>query len=106
MSNRQNTHDPYQALRFRDYRYRLIGNFIASLGEQMLSVAIGWELYERTNSAFLLGLVGLAQVMPSMLFSLYAGYVADRFNRKTIIIVSQGVLILTSVGLTALSYWN
>lgn len=106
MSNRQNTHDPYQALRFRDYRYLLIGNFIASLGEQMLAVAIGWELYERTGSAFLLGLVGLAEVMPSMLFSLYAGHVADRFNRKTIIMVSQGVLILTSLGLTALSYSN
>ena len=100
------SHDPYQSLRFRDYRSLLIGNFIASLGEQMLTIAVGWELYERTNSAFLLGLVGLAEVSPALVFSLYAGHVADRFSRKRIIIVSQAVLVMASLGLTALSYWQ
>lgn len=98
------SHDPYQSLRFRDFRLLLIGNFIASLGEQMLSVAIGWEIYERTNSAFLLGMVGLAEVFPSLILSLYAGHVADRYNRKLIIIITQAILVLASLGLTALSY--
>lgn len=97
-------HDPYQSLRFRDFRLLLAGNFIASLGEQMLSVAIGWELYERTNSAFLLGMVGLVQVFPSLILSLYAGHVADRYNRKLIIVITQAILVLASLGLTALSY--
>lgn len=99
-------HDPYQSLRFRDYRLLLIGNFIASLGEQMLTLAIGWELYERTNSAFLLGMVGLVQVFPALLLSLYAGYVADCFNRKLIVVMTQAILVLASLGLTALSYWH
>ena len=104
--NNATKHDPYQALRSRDFRLLLVGNFVATLGEQMLTVAIGWELYERTGSAFLLGLVGLAEVMPSLLFSLYAGHVADRYNRKAIIIISQLVLAAASLGLTALSYWQ
>lgn len=105
MSTR-NRHDPYQSLRFRDYRLLLLGNFIASLGEQMLTLALGWELYERTHSAFLLGMVGLVQVVPALLLSLYAGYVADRFNRKLIVVLTQAVLALASLGLTALSYWH
>ncbi|HEX2911369.1 MAG TPA: MFS transporter [Chloroflexia bacterium] len=99
-------HDPYQSLRFRDYRLLLTGNFVASMGEQMLSVAIGWELYERTNSAFLLGLVGLVQVFPAFIFSLHAGHIADHFNRKLIIVITQALLVLASLGLTALSYWH
>lgn len=99
-------HDPYQSLRFRDYRLLLIGNFIASLGEQMLTLAIGWELYERTNSAFILGMVGLAQIFPALILSLYAGHVANRFNRKLIVVMTQAVLVLASLGLTALSYWH
>ena len=99
-------HDPYQSLRLRDYRLLLIGNFIASMGEQMLTIAIGWELYERTNSAFLLGMVGLVQVVPALILSLYAGQVADRFNRKLIVVITQAVLVLVSLGLTALSYWH
>jgi MFS family permease len=102
----QARHDPYQALRFRDYRLLLIGNFIASLGEQMLILALGWELYERTNSALLLGMVGLVQMFPVLVLFLYTGYVADRFNRKLIIVVTQAVLMLASLGLAALSYWH
>ncbi len=105
MSERS-TRDPYQSLRLRDYRLLLSGNFIAAMGEQMLTIAIGWELYERTNSAFLLGMVGLVQVAPALILSLYAGHIADRFNRKLIIVITQAVLILASLGLTGLSYWH
>jgi predicted MFS family arabinose efflux permease len=82
----------------------LIGLFIASLGEQMINVAIGWELYERTGSALVLGGVGLVLVIPIILLSLPAGHLADRFNRKAIVIVTQVVSALGCVGLTVLSY--
>ncbi|MBO0793750.1 MAG: MFS transporter, partial [Ktedonobacteraceae bacterium] len=100
----QTAHDPYRALRFRDFRLLLIGNFIAVIGEQMLTVAIGWELYDRTNSALALGGVGLAQVIPVILFSLPAGHVADRFNRKNIVVISTLVLLLASLVLALLSF--
>ncbi len=98
------THDPYQALRFSGFRLLLIGIFIAGLGEKMIDVAIGWELYERTGSALVLGGVGLALVIPVILLSLPAGHIIDRFNRKYIVIISQIVLALVSLGLTALSF--
>jgi len=99
-------HDPYQSLRVRDFRLLLLGNSIATFGEQMLTLALGWELYLRTGSAFLLGMVGLAEIFPALLFSLYAGQVADRYNRKRIIVVTQLIVALASLGLTALSYWQ
>ena len=98
------THDPYQALRFSGFRLLLIGIFIAGLGERMIDVALGWELYERTGSALVLGGVGLAIVIPVIVLSLPAGHIIDRFNRKYIVIISQFVLALVSLGLTALSF--
>ena len=97
-------HDPYRALRFRDFRLLFIGTFIATIGEQMVNVAIGWELYERTGSALALGWVGLVQILPVILLSLPAGHMADRFNRKRIVMVTQVMLSLASVGLTVLSF--
>ncbi len=70
----------------------------------MINVAIGWELYERTGSALVLGGVGLVLVIPIILLSLPAGHLADRFNRKAIVIATQVLIALGSLGLTALSY--
>lgn len=97
-------YDPYQAFRFRDYRLLFIGSFITSIGEQMVNIAIGWELYNRTGSAFALGLVGLVQVLPIILLSLPAGHMVDRFNRKNIVLVTQILLTVAALGLTFLSY--
>lgn len=73
------------------------------LGSQMLSFAIGWELWLRTHDAFALGLVGLAQVTPVILFSLPAGHVADQYNRKRIVLITQCLLSLCSLALAMLS---
>jgi MFS family permease len=97
-------HDSYAALRFRNFRLLVFGRFIASLGEQMLGIAIGWELYELTNSTLALGIVGLVQVLPIMLFALPAGHVVDQFNRKRVVLISQALLILASLFLAFLSY--
>lgn len=97
-------HDPYRALRYRDYRLLLIGGLIASLGGQMLALGIGWELYERTRSALALGIVGLVQVVPLIILALISGQIADRYDRKRIVIASQFVLILSALGLAGLSF--
>lgn len=96
--------DPYAALRYQDFRLLFVGRFITSLGNQMLSVAIGWELWLRTHSALALGLVGLVQVIPVLLLSLPAGHVADQYNRKRIVLLTQSLLALCSLGLAVLSY--
>jgi MFS family permease len=98
------SHDPYHALRYRDFRLLFFGTFIANIGEQMLYVAIGWELYVRTGSALALGFVGLVQVLPIIFLSLFAGHIADTYNRKRIVIYCQILLALASIGLTVLSF--
>jgi MFS family permease len=98
------THDSYRALHSRDFRLLIIGVFLSMFGRQMITVAIGWELYERTSSALVLGGVGLAQVLPLIALFLPSGYAADRYNRKYVVMVSQVVLGLASLVLALLSY--
>ncbi len=96
-------HDPYAVLRNRDLLLYLIGRFAASMGQQMLTVAVGWELYERTHSALALGLVGLTQMVPMILFTLPAGHLADNHDRKRIIVLMTAVIAAASVGLAFIS---
>ena len=97
-------HDPYAAFRVPAYRRYVTGSFVASLGTRIQVVAIGWEMYQRTGEALALGLVGLVQAVPMMLFALPAGYIADRFDRRNVVVFSLTGMTLTSLGLAALSY--
>jgi MFS family permease len=95
---------PYAILRNWDFLFYLTGRFVASFGQQMLTVAIGWELYERTHSALLLGMVGLTAFVPMVLMTLPAGHVADTRERKKVIVSMQVVLACTSMGLAFISW--
>jgi MFS family permease len=97
-------HDPYAALRQRDYRCLLCGGVLASIGGEVLAVAVGWELYQRTGSPLDLGLAGLAQFLPVLLLALPAGQAADRYSRKLLLQLAQSVMILASLGLAVLSW--
>ena len=96
-------HDPYAAFRSPDYRCYAIGNLISSLGRQMLGVGIIFEVYARTNSGTALGLTGLMGALPIVLLSLPAGAIADRVNRKHIVLATQLLSTVTSVGLFLLA---
>lgn len=97
-------HDPYAALRFRDFRLLLVGRFVTSLGDQMVSFAVGWELWLRTHDELALGLVGLVQVIPIIVFSLPAGHIADHYNRKRIVMITQTLLMMCVLSLALLSF--
>jgi MFS family permease len=103
-SSRPTRHDPYAALRLRDYRYLFGGRFILTLGEQMLNVALGWELYLRTHDAKFLGFVGLALIVPVVLFSLPAGQLVDRTDRRRTLMLAQTFVALCAAGLAVLSF--
>ncbi|KYC39003.1 MFS transporter [Scytonema hofmannii PCC 7110] len=100
----QQLHDPYAAWRYRNYRLFAIARNLLLFGTQMQSVAIGWELYERTGSALILGGVGLVQVIPVILLILPAGHIADRWNRQRTVFFTDLMLALCSFGLAILSY--
>lgn len=78
----------------------LVVRFLVTVTLQMVAVAIGWQIYSITHSVFMLGMVGLVQFIPMLLFTLVVGIVADRFNRKVIISISQGLITLAFVILT------
>lgn len=97
-------HDPYAAFRIKNYRLYVLGWFVAMVGTRIQSVAIGWDMYQRTNEALSLGLVGLAQALPTMILALPSGYLADRFNRPKLLMVSLLGMTATSTLLAVLSY--
>ena len=94
-------HDPYAALRLRDFRLLLLARFADTLGMQMLTVALGWELSHPFPLA--LGYIGLAQIVPILLLALPAGQIVDRFSRKGAILLSEALLGACALGLTLLS---
>jgi MFS family permease len=96
----------HNALRSPNFRLLVCGVFLGMFGRQMIAVAIGWELYNRTGSALALGGIGLAQVIPVILLFLPSGYAADRYNRKYVVMLSQLLTTLAALGLTALSYFH
>src|SRR6266404_4292371 len=95
---REKHHDPYAPLRLREYRLYLLGNLAVNVGANMQSVAVGWELYERTGSAMALAWVGLVQALPIMLLALPAGQLADRLDRRRIALFGLVVMAMTSLG--------
>ncbi len=96
-------HDAYAAFRVPGFACLFVGGFVIHVGAAAQSVAIGWEIYLRTDSAMMLGLVGLTQALPMILLTLPAGYLADVYDRRRIILVGLAGTTLTSVGLMAFS---
>lgn len=95
--------DAYAALRLQEYRRYTFGRNLSGAGEAMQSVVVVWELYARTHSSLTLGYVGLVQVIPVFLFAIVAGHIADRYPRKTIVVVTQLLSSLCTILLAVLS---
>ena len=91
-----------RALRHPNYRLFWTGNFLSNIGTWMQQVALGWLVLEMTNSPFLLGVVGFAQFIPALLFSLPGGVIADRVNRRTWLMSTQSVMMLLALSLALL----
>jgi MFS family permease len=94
----------YQVLRHRDYRLLFSGQIVSVAGSQIQSAAIAWQLFELTGDPVKLGLLGLCRFVPLMIFGIAGGVVADRGDRRRILLVTQLVLLMTS-GMLALLTW-
>lgn len=97
-------HAPYAILRNGDFVYFLVGRLVLSFGQLMLTVAVGWELYERTHSALALGFVGLTEAIALFLLTLPAGHLADNYDRKRIIKIAVLTTVASSLGLALVSW--
>jgi MFS family permease len=100
------------AFRHRSFRLFWISRFLANFAAQIVSVSIGWQIYDLTHNPFDLGLVGLVQFAPALVLVLYAGHAADRFNRRAIMAVCQmvesgiaaAIVLLTATGLISATW--
>ena len=96
-------HDPYAALRHRDFRWYIVSLFCMTIASQIQAVVVGWQVYEITHDPLSLGLIGLAEALPFIAIALPAGYLADRKNRRTISVAALMVLACCSLALLAFS---
>jgi MFS family permease len=97
-------HDPYAAVRSPNFRRYWSGNFVSILGTQMQTATLVWEVFDRTKDPFMVGLVDLVIVVPVLSLALLAGHVADRFNRRRVLITSLTVNAFASLGLAFVSF--
>ncbi|MGE3645079.1 MAG: MFS transporter [Beijerinckiaceae bacterium] len=89
----------FAPFRVRDFSLFFLSRFQSGLASQMINVAVGWLIYDLTGSALSLGLVGLAIFVPNLVFILAAGHVADRYERRKVLIACYTILTLASMGL-------
>jgi MFS family permease len=93
-----------EAFASRDFRRFQLARVAAVLGYAAQSVAVAWQVYSITHRAIDLGYTGLAQFLPGLVFLLPAGHVADRFDRRRIILVCYGLQALCTTGLLLLTH--
>ena len=97
-------HDAYAVLKLKDFRLFLSFRFFMTIAAQMQSIIVGWQVYELTHDPLSLGLIGLAEAIPFISIALYAGHIADRFNRKKIILWFDFLFLFASGLLLLITY--
>ncbi|HDQ99069.1 MAG TPA: MFS transporter, partial [candidate division WOR-3 bacterium] len=95
----------FAALRVRNYRLYWFGNAVSLVGTWMQNVARGWLVLELTNSPFLVGLETSITWLPALFISLPAGVLADHFNKRNLMVITQALLAVLALALAVL-YWT
>lgn len=96
----------FAAFRHRNYRLWFIGQLISLVGTWMQTTAQGYLVFQLTHSPMYLGYVGFAAGVPSWLFMLYGGVIADRIPRRRLLIITQSVMMLLAFVLAGLTFTN
>lgn len=96
--------DVFATFRHRDFRLFWTGSFLSAMGTQFTTVAMAWQIYELTNSAFQIGMLGLARALPQIILLLFAGLLADAMNRRKLMMGTQISLFCISTMLALLTF--
>ena len=94
---------PFWVLRERDFRLLWSAELLSDIGSQVQRVAVAWQVFELTHDPLQLGLLGLARFVPLMIFGLAGGVVADRYDRRRTLMLSELARLATSATLTAMT---
>jgi len=95
-----------RALRNRNFRLFWSGNFLSNIGTWMQNIAQGWLVLTLTNSAFWLGVIGFAGSIPFLFFTLFGGVIADRVDKRRMLLVTQSAMMLLAFLLAGLTYFH
>src|SRR3954471_19472500 len=90
--------------RHRDFRLLFLGQFVSFFGSMITYVAVPYQVYQLTGSSLTVGLLGVAQLVPLLLFGLWGGAYADAMDRRRLLIGAEGLLAVVSLGL-AVNAW-
>jgi len=93
----------FRTLRYRNFRIFFAGQNVSLIGTWMQQIAMGWLVYRMTNSPFLLGIVGFSSQIPTFILSPLGGVVADRFDRRRLLIITQALSAAQALALALLA---
>ena len=93
---------PYASLRVPNFRRYVLAVVAMTLATMIQGTIVGWQVYELTHDTLALGLIGLAEALPYIAASLFAGHVADRYDRRTVALMALTVVLLSAVALLML----
>ncbi len=103
---RMSLQQTFAALHYRNYRLWFVGQLVSLVGTWMQSTAQGYLVFQLTNSPAYLGYVGFAAGIPSWIFMLYAGVIADRMPRRTLLVITQTTMMILAFILAALTFMH
>ncbi|MBS1947819.1 MAG: MFS transporter [Bacteroidetes bacterium] len=113
MTEAQLTKDPFAAVRIHEFRNLITGRFLFIMGLRMMSTLVGWWVYNLTNAAIAIGIVGLSEFIPAVSFALYAGHIIDTSEKRklllrgiTLYLTAALILLLLSTPFTATHIQN
>ncbi len=99
-------HDPLAALRQPQFVLFLAGRFATNAASNMLQAAVAWQVYDLTHNPFSLGVLGIVRFVPQLILSLYAGAVADAFDRRLVIVGAQIAAIFCAIALIGAEHFE
>lgn len=95
---------PYQAFQYKAFRFFISTRFIITIAVQIQNIVLAWLIYSITGSPLSLGLIGLAEALPSIGVTLFAGYWVDNHDRRTIAIIALSIIAISTLSLFT-AYW-
>lgn len=106
ISRRLSLRDTFISLKYPNYRLWFIGQLISLVGSWTQATAQGYLIYQLTKSPAYLGYVSFASGLPSWFFTLYAGAIADRVPRRTLLVITQSAMLILAFILAVLTFTN
>ena len=93
----------YTVFKYPDFKNFLAARVLMTLAVQIQNVTLYWQVFQITKNALSLGMIGLSEALPALAVALYAGHLADKMDRRKIVVVSTAMFLFTSAGLYFLS---